>query len=159
VIICHLKKKGEKMLKRAFVSMLVLIGLIGLSSIALGLAHEEKLDQADEGTLDQADEGTLDQADEGTLDQADVEKLRHGELLKTIVLIGVSEKSFEDAIRNAGFEADSITHGKDPVIVKVWGMDAQQVRPKGPLQPDKHGKPPKIVYRAAVEFAFEHYRI
>ncbi len=128
------------MVKRAFISMLMLIALLGLSSIAaFGLAEDEELDQAD------------DQASDLKSIQLEMDG-KPGDVYQTIVLIGTSKHSWEKAVMNAFCRAYEMCL-KDLTIVEIKELDTQLVRPPVPYNPQLPNG--EIEYRATVEFSFK----
>jgi flavin-binding protein dodecin len=160
-------KNGEKMVRRAVVSILVLIALIGLSSNAFGYDKEDNLDQADQAQLDQTANEASDQTESASasMQAAEDGKDHHGDVYETVVLIGTSKHSWEDAVMNAAIEAqEHLKMSKKPQkdfsisIVEVKDLDAQLVRSMKPGQTESNKqKEPhiEIEYRATVEFSFK----
>jgi hypothetical protein len=150
---------------------------LGLSSIvAFGQADEEELDQADDEVSDLTEDKGVHQADDAASDLKSIQVGKDGggpkhKVYETMILIGTSEESWEDAVEDAAEEAQMLLKkpgkiqsqkrgpegGPEISIVEVLDLDARLAEHKD-FAPNKEGKPgPKIEveFIAVVEFSFE----
>ena len=129
--------------KRAFVSILVLVALMGLSSIAFGQEESgecEDCDQAVEEEVDQVNEEEVDQAVEAVY--TDENFRSGGDVYKTVVLAGTSTTGWEDAVKTA---LDRATKSlRDVHVAEVKKLDVHL----------EYGKIQE--YRAWVELSFKY---